>query len=245
MAILSLRAAFSLAAFLAFASNASAQQISLPSGKSISCAQAKKYLNDSFQPGSDLLLPKSVADAQERRTAVLAETKKHIDVMKKDWDKKTTAQKKKMRDNLYWFLGSLVISQGSQKLLKAGNLSDIDKQYAEAALEKSLKSSELLVKAGFQKEITAEEVAVMPAGSIISMLGSAGKISGWWGLVLDGGLFGIDIATLYGDVYLTDQDFKGQIVELEKLADLVSKRLTETNKASFDAFKKKVKDTCP
>lgn len=239
-----LRALSAAVVLLAATVNASAQQIALPSGKSINCSQAKKYLSDAYGPGSDLLLPKSAADAQGRRAAILAETTKHIAAMKKDWDKKSAEQKKKMRDNLYWFVGSVAISQGAQRLLKATSLSEIDKKYAEVALDKSQKSAELVAKAGFQKEITVEEVAVMPAGSIITILSAAGKIAGWWGLVLDGGLFGIDMAALYGDTYLTDKDFKGQIEELEKLANLLANRLTDTNEAAFAAFKKKVTETC-
>lgn len=223
---------------------APATTIQLPSGKSISCDQAKKYLGASYQPGLLILLPKDQQDAQARRAAITAETIKHIDDLKKEWSKQQAAQRKKMRDSFYWYIASLAVKLGSAKALKSSNLSEIDKKYAEVAAEKSQQSAELVVKAGFKKEISKEEVAVMPAGSILTILSTAGKVSGWWGYVLDGGMFGIEMASLYGDAYLTDEQFGAQIAQLDKLALTLAERITQNNKAAVDAFKKQIDDKC-
>lgn len=211
------------------------KQFAIIQGKTVTCKEAFDFRDGPLARQHAILFTQTEQQKEAHRQAIIAETNKHIDDLKAAIE--AAAKKKKLE--IAYALGMQVIAKIVDRYTKAylasGGLSEVDRKYAEIAIKKATDMQKMLTDVAFQKLPEPKDIIGMPLSVLAVAVPALKPASKTYEI----GVFGIDIATLMGDLYLINQDYDVQIPALKKLvADLTQRsnaiKIAEINKVKND-----------
>lgn len=219
---------------------ASAQTFATINGKTVTCKEAFAFRDGPLYQGVVLLESKDEAERDLRRKEVIAELTAQIDKLRADWDQKSATLKKEIAVNLATYAATSTIKYFAKASIAKSGISPTDKQYAEAAMARSVDIQGVLVSSAFKVTPDAASLANLPLGTLALAVPAVAPAAA----IYEIGTTGISVAVSYGDLKIGSAETYAQIAELEKAIRKVAERTTNVRRQAFFKIKEEIDTKC-